>query len=385
MQRSDVRRSGTTPELLPQGTLRLAWRTATSTRIDHPALASAGGVVSVLSTQGDVTFLDAEGQVVGSAHAPAPLVGPATLTSSGALLFMTSNEDVVIVPRGREPSVIQRRLGGELNVRAAPLGMEDGGAALVTSSELVLVDSEGRVRGRTALNEPIAAPLVAWKGGVLAVSDRGSVFSWNFREEPRRLGSFGGSIDAAATLTSESTLSAVVDHGQIVELDLRTGLRAVRSSARAGERYLGPLSAFQGRGAASMLVWRALSQGRGFALRLAAADSEPSAVSIEVLDPAMSPSLPDAGAGRLSMLASVGPLLDAQGSMAFVTTGGRVGVLSPDGTVETLGEPTCPSASRGVPTVAGLTPLGQGRFAVTCTNGEIVCVEEARPIDRTHP
>jgi hypothetical protein len=375
MQRTDARRSGMAPETLPQGTLRIAWRTATSTRVEHPALAHPDGVLSVLSMHGDVTFLDAEGQVLGSAHANAPLVGPATLTSNGALLFMTSNGDVVLVRRAREPKVAKRRLGGELNVRTAPLGLEDGGAVLATSTELVLVDSEGGARARAAINEPIAAPLLAWKERVLAVTERGNVFSWRPREEPHRLGSFGGPIDTAATLTSEWTLSAIVDEAQLVELDLRTGLHAVRSSARMGERYLGPLSASWPE---STLAWRGLWQGRGFALRLGVPDAEHLSVPIEVLDAAMASSLADAGAGRSTPLASVGPLVDERGSIAFVTTGGRVGVVRADGTVETLGERVCPTASRGAPTVAGLTPLGESRLAVTCTNGEIICVEQAR-------
>ena len=50
------------------------------------------------------------------------------------------------------------------------------------------------------------------------------------------------------------------------------------------------------------------------------------------------PTLPDGGAAVLTMPHHTGPLVDAEGTMAFTTPEGRVGVLSKDGALDVLGD-----------------------------------------------
>ena len=89
--------------------------------------------------------------------------------------------------------------------------------------------------------------------------------------------------------------------------------------------------------------------------------------------------------------ASIARLLGAHqalavtGLLAFGTPDGGVGVVAPDGAVETLGEPVCQgggssrprrptAAPRSGPAFAGFAPAGPGGFVVACANGTIAKV-----------
>src|SRR5690606_8436389 len=233
------------------------------------------------------------------------------------------------------PSFVTR-LGGERNLRAAPIATDDGGVVLATISELVVLDSEGNVRSRAALPEAPGAPLVAQGERVLATSVLGTVFAWSPGREVVRVGSFGAPIDGGAALASPTTLVGVIEGNHLVALDLARGVRQTRAIAPQG-LYLGP---------------PALRSGGALALLGLA----PTRASVTVLDPsggetlrapistfATTP-LPDGGAAPLVAPPHVGPVVDARGAIAFAAPSGQVGVVSPDGAVDTLGELICTAA-----------------------------------------
>src|SRR5690606_14473762 len=113
---------------------------------------------------------------------------------------------------------------------------------------------------RTRLPEPPAAPLVAWRDQIVAVTTSGAVFGWKPGREPARLGSFGASVDGAAALEGDSLL-AVVDDRQLAELDLVRGERRTRSVSPG--LYLGPPSVRTADGS-SIATVMALTHTRGF-------------------------------------------------------------------------------------------------------------------------
>ena len=381
MQRVDARRSGVSKTALPSGTLRIAWKKTTGLTLDQPALSGADGTLAVVSVRGDVSFLDTDGEERATVKVGAAQVGPATMTSDGTVVYMTNAGDAVGVRRTSTQPRFTTRIGGERNVRAAPLALDDGGVVLATMTDLVVLDSEGNVRSRVALPETPAAPLVAAGDRVLAVTSSGAVFGWAPGREPVRVGSFGAPIDGGAVLADGGRLLADIEGNHLAEVDLVHGGRSTRSIAAQG-LYLGPPSVRTAPGGRSLATLLALTQSRGFVVTLDPGGQELLRAPIASFTP---PVLPDGGAPPLVAPPHAGPLVDARGGVAFAATDGHIGVVGPEGAVDTIGEILCAKGVRSG--VVGLTPFGSGAFAVTCDGGTVARITgaNAEPLRRPAP
>ena len=386
MFRVDGRRSGLTKALLPSGTLRIPWRKATSLTVDQPALAGPDGLLAVVSTRGDVVFLDEGGEERAMVRVGASQIGPAAITSDGTVVYTTSNGEAVGVRRTSTSPRFTTRIGGERNTRgAAPLSLDDGGIVVATMSDLIVLDAEGNVRARAVLPEPAAAPLVAAGDRIIAVTTTGTVFGWSPGREPMRLGSFGAPIDGGAALADATKLVAVIEGNQLAEVDLARGGRATRALASPNTPvlWLGPVALRKGRtdagtslvtnGDRTLATILALTTTRGFVLTFDATGQELLRAPIASFTPTV---LADGGAAPLVAPSHVPPLVDVRGAVAYAATDGHVGVVSPDGAVDEIGEILCPRGLRSG--VVGLTPFAAGSFAVTCDGGTIVRVTGSR-------
>lgn len=384
--RGDAHRTGTTKEVLPTGLLRIAWKKTLGLAIDQPALVGPDGMLAVVTVaRGEVIFLDADGEEKGRVSTGSASAGPATMTSDGTVVFTTSVGDAVGVRRASARPRFVTRIGGERNVRAAPLSLDDGGVVVATATDLVVLDAEGNVRARVSLPETPAAPLLASGDKVISVTSTGAVYGWTPGREPVRLGSFGAPVDGGAALADPSTLVAVIEGNHLVELDLARGARTSRSVSAQG-LYLGPASVRPGTGGSALATLLALTPNRGFVVTIDPGGQETARAPIASLTPA---TLADGGAAPLTAQnapAHTGPLVDARGAIAFAATDGHVGVVGPDGAVDTLAELIC-SRSVKSPGVAGLTPFGRGAFAVTCESGAIAKISgpEADSLRRPVP
>ena len=198
--RGDGHRTGASKELLPSGVLHIAWRKTIGLSIDQPALAGPDGTLAVVTARGDVVFIDSSGEEKGRATSGTTSIGPATMTSDGTVVFLSSAGDAIGLRRTSPRPRFVTRIGGDRNVRSAPLSLEDGGVVVATTSDLVVLDSEGNVRSRVTLPESPAAALLASGDKVLAVTSTGAVYGWTPGREPVRLGSFGAPIDGGAAL-----------------------------------------------------------------------------------------------------------------------------------------------------------------------------------------
>jgi hypothetical protein len=365
MHRVDARRSGAAREALPGGPLSLAWRKSVGTSTDSPALALTGGTLAVVTTRGDVVFIDEDGQEQSRVTVGAGSVGPAAVTSNGTVVFATSTGDAIGVTQASPRPRFVTRIGGERNLRAAPIATDDGGVVLATATDLVVLDSEGNVRSRVTLPEAPGAPLVASGARVLSISVLGTVYAWTPGREVHRVGSFGAPVDGGAALAAPSTLVGVIEGNHVVALDLARGDRQTRAVAPQG-LYLGPPALRPG-GSIALL---GLVPTRGFLAVLDASGKETFRAPISTFT---SPPLPDGGPPPLVAPPHVGPLVDARGAIAFAAPGGQVGVVAPDGAVDTLGELVCSKSGRSAG-IAGLTPAGPGAFVVTCEGGAVAKV-----------
>ena len=312
-----------------------------------------------------------------AASAPAqPSVGPATMTSDGTVVFTTSAGDAVGIRRTSPRPRFVTRIGGERNVARR--------SALARRRRRRRRDGDGPRRARLPRatcarasrcpRRPSAA-LLASGDKVIAVTATGAVYGWTPGREPVRLGSFGAPIDGGAALADASTLVAVIEGNHLVELDLARGART--------------LAFDRGARALSRAAQRAAAGRRRDARDAPRADGEPRvrrhhrsrAVRRRRARPSRPSTprrFPTAGPRRSSRRAHTGPLVDARGAVAFAAPeDGHVGVVGPEGAVDTIGELICTRTSRSAG-IAGLTPLGRGAFAVTCESGAVAKITGAR-------
>lgn len=379
MQRVDAHRSGLAKTPLPAGPLRIVWRKSTGLSLDQPALAAADGTLAVISGRGDVTYLDENGDEKATIRVGASQIGPAAMTSDGTIVFLTSSGDAMGVRRGAagQQTRFTTRIGGERNPRAAPLSLDDGGVALATLTDLIVLDSEGNVRARATLPpdprlplpEHVAAPLLASGDKILAITANGTVYGWTPGREPLRVGSFGAPVDNGAALTTSGSLVGIIETNHLAEVDIAHGTRSTWSIAPQG-LYLGPPAVRDLPGGASLATIGALTHTRGFVLAIDASGQELLRAPVAAFVPTP---LPDGGMPPLQAPPHVGAIVDSRGGIAFATTDGRIGTIAPDGALDTLSETFCTKTTvrSGV---VGLTPFGPNAFAVTCDGGLVVRV-----------
>lgn len=364
--RGDSRRSGVAKDLLPSGVLHIAWRKTIGLSIDQPALAGPDGTLAVVTARGDVVFIDSSGEERGRASSGTTSIGPATMTSDGTVVFLSSAGDAVGIRRSSPRPRFVTRVGGDRNVRAAPLSLDDGGVVVSTAWDLVVLDSEGNVRSRATLPEPLSAALLASADKVIAVTTSGAVYGWPPGREPVRLGSFGAPIDGGAALGDANTLLAIIEGNHLVELDLARGARSTRSIAAQG-LYLGPPSVRTAAGGGALATFLAQTPSRAFVVTVDPGGQETSRALIATLTPA---TMPDGGPMPLVARPHTGPIVDARGAVAFAAPDGRIGMVGPEGSVDFLGELICSQTPRSAG-IAGLTAFGRGAFVVTCEGGVV--------------
>lgn len=370
--RVDALRTGFVRGALPEGPLRSAWQTKTVAPLEQPVLAGADDELTAVASTGDVAFVDPHGrEVFRGGPRGIRTDGAATRTSDGTVVFVTSRGEVVGVRRGHAEPAFLTALGAGQAPRSAPVPLPDGGVVVALDHALVALDASGLVRARTWLEETPIVPLVARDGTLFVAGPSGVVRAWTPGSDARRIGSLGG-IPDGLVLAPSGRLVAIVDERRFVDLDPTTGAHAPRSSFASG-LYLGPPAVRAAQGSPPTFTTLAMTATQTFVVTLDASGAERARVLVETTSP---PSLPDGGAAPLLAPPHVAPLVDARGTVAFATPSGRVGVARPDGAIAWLGE-TKPCGTAAHPSaVAGLTPLSNRAFVVTCRNGTLVRIDD---------
>ncbi len=377
-ERVDPGRTGFSRTALPAGPVRVEWRRALGSAVEHAPLVDDAGNIHVVVGRGDVVLLASDGTEKARVVTGALQVGPAALTADGTVVFVSASGEAIGVRAGALR--YRTRIGRNENAApaASPLALDDGGVALATPYDLALLDAEGNVRARATAPEPLAAPLVSALGKIICVGASGAVYSWQPGREPSRVGTFGAPIDGAAALVDDHTLVAVTSaHLDLVALDLARGTNLTRSTAAVGA-YLGPPATRGG----AVLLFGLTPSGSS----LVAIDATGQIVGEVALTSSTPPVTPDGGPPPLVIPPHGGVLVDAAGTVAFVAPDGQTGVVhGAAGTVETVTEVVCsriapsPSMRPGMVLPAGpsLAPAGAGAFVVACANGALARISRA--------
>jgi hypothetical protein len=396
-ERVDGARTGFARTRLPVSALRVEWRTSAGTAIEQAPVVDARETAYVVGARGDVVAFAQGGAELWRVPTGGIDPGPLALLSDDTLVFVDAAGEAIGV---RDGTLLWRsrfaRPASDASAFPSPIPLEDGGAIVATSRELAVIDADGRERSRTTLRDP-ATSLVAVPGAVIAVDRTGGVFSWALgAADPVRVGAFGSPIVGGAALADEHTLVAVAAGGAtLASVDLVHGTlgNVVTRSLATGGTWLGP-PAMRGENATLLLV----GGGGGSASFTGSTPGAPSgnelAVTVDaagrevaraLLASHPAPARADGGAPLPE-----GPhpraalLVDAAGTVAFVTLGGDAGAASStgDGAVEILSD-VCPRsiASTGEPAAAGVAPLGPGTFLVACRGGSVVAIGSASGAD----
>lgn len=363
MSRIDGARTGRTVDRLPEKP-RVLWRSTMRSGIAFGSVAvdRRGATIVVGAATPEIAQFAADGREQWRAKTgnQSPLVGPVILSDETRVVVTGAGEAVGFDPNGGRRFTTDLGSPGK-NARAAPLPLDDGGAAVAAGTEIVFLSADGQVQGRSQIGESAAGALVQTGNGVAVTTEKGNVYLASPAASARRVGTLGGSPGPGAAATDERTLLAVVDHTRIVAFDVRTGavqtLRAAPNPQLDGPAALGSgktvlLTTFSG-------VMVGVSPD-GTEVRRAALDAG-----------AISP-ITDAGTINLAAMSESPPLLvDASGRVGFARVGGRIGVVAPDGSVSTVEQSGC-----ALP--VALAPAGAARMVAACRDGSILMVGEAK-------
>ncbi len=359
-ERLDGARTGRARTRLPGSPVEL-WRRHVSGNIDvSPVVDAADGVIVALTIP-EIVKLGPDARELwrarlgnASALAPPILLSDGTVavvngagvawgfTPGGALRFST-------------PLGVPRR-----DADTAPLALPDGGFLVAAGNAIVQLDADGVIRARAVLDERNTAgeravgAVVEGPDGALVTTASGSVYRFRPPAQPRKIGSFGGTVPRGAVLADDRTLLAVVDGRRLVALDLPTGTAHVRTGGLALD---GPPTAGGG------LVF--VGSQIGMLLGVDASGNERAHVLLDKTSP-----LPVAGGvavlGGNFLPADVKPsppvVVDVSGRIGFVRGNGRAGVVSPSGRVEIASEHLCAAP-------VAVLPAGDKRMLFACHDG----------------
>lgn len=358
-ERLDEQRTGRSKSRLPFPPVEI-WRRHISGGIEVAPLVDAGGNILIPLTVPEVMKLGPDGKEIWRARlGTAAALTPPVLTSDGTLTLVTSaGQAWGIAPSGAARYNVQLGIRGR-DADTTALALDDGGVVIAAGRALLEIGADGAVRARTQLEERATGALVAGPEGTLITADTGTVYTWRPPGAPRRVGSFGGAPRRGAALSDARTLVAVVDGRKLVALDLPTGTAHVLGSSGG---FLAALDAPVTIGPSKLAV---VTTQSGIVVGVDASGNEKFVFSLDRSSSAGA----DAGAatsffGSSSSSPSPPLIIDPEGRIGFARTGGRVGVVSPEGVVAVASERVC-----SVP--VAVAPAGERRMVVACRDGAV--------------
>jgi hypothetical protein len=273
------------------------------------------------------------------------------LTSDGRRATLTRSGELVMFERSGRATLRRSLALGDVRGAASLLPLDDGGLAVAAGDMLVRVDRDGETLARGRIEGAVSG-LLARGDEILAISERGLVFSFKAPRAPLRVGAFGGRVAESGTLDLPDRVLAVVDDRRLIELRLVSGVRRTLL-ADPVLRLVGPASLARDGGT------RVLTTD-GMLLAHDARGRELLRITLD----------PRAGTGESAGFAP--PVsIDEFGRIAFAPPGRDAGVVLTTGEVVTAAGAACPDP-------IALSPAGKDRFVVACRSGVLLMIGQAQ-------
>ena len=343
--------------------------------------------VIVVTSHGEVVWIPHDGRDGGAelrrqsiGIASASTTAP-TLLSSGTVVVVGGSGEATAVGVDKSGVRFRTQLGGagadmDGIDAVTPLALDDGGIAVATATEILLLDSSGNVRARASLPEPLSGPLLASGGAtpssrrILAISRSGVVYAWSpggtGGRDVTRVGSFQQKSDTrlqgGAVLATDDSLVAVVDDTRLMTLDLRQGL-SVPLATFANGAYLGPVAFRHG-----VAYAMAGTSGRTFVVGVDTSNGQ------EVLRTQVATqTVTSADGGPVFYVppSHVPVAVDDTGTIAFAAPEGAIGVVDAAGVASTLDGLCSMRSLHSSRNVTSISSGGPGAFLVVC-NGAVM-------------
>lgn len=356
--RGDYGRTGRSPVPLPH-VGKTAWSRGLSGRIEYPPLVDDAGTTVVVTAGGGV-----EGTLVQLAKADGkPLITKLDGAPIAAPALLGNGTRVVVTPQyalGYGKDGVQRfktllEGGGNAVVSMTPL--PTGGFALLRGDEVIELDGQGVVAGRTKL-AVLPRLLAARDGGeVVGVGGNGEVWSWRAGKLPRLLGKFPACTHGVAVVRDPSGKqeSVVCASDNLVDqLDVATGKR--KALLGKGLFPFRTAPALDGRSAVLATSAYGILVGTGVAGEAVGPYEVPGA---QLLLPGKEVSVA-LGGGEIA------PIVDEGGTWVW---GGSDGVAAGWPGAEPVRLAKCDGLD--LATLAGFAPAGPKALVVACRNGRI--------------
>jgi hypothetical protein len=378
VDRVDPQRTGCAPSPLPASHLRVVWRVAVKTALEHAPVVDARGGVYVVGARGEVEAVGDDGGERWRVATGASGAGPAALLSDDTVVFVDGAGEAVAVRDGKVRWKV--RIGSpDPSIASAPLPLDLGGVVVAAGPDLVALEAGGQEISRVRLPEAVDAPLLAAADRVVAVTSSGAVWSWAPGAlDASRVGTFESPVEGAVAMSGPDTLIAVTHAGaRLTEMHVRDGATWTRAFS-AGAAWPGsPAIA----GGVAYVVTRTASSDT-----VTAIDREGSAIGSAPLGSSPLAGAPDAGPQLLAPPPPTPILVDRASTVVFATHAGSVGAASrlgqADVSVELLAG-VCPALTTAAwQPIAGIAPLSASTVVVACYHGEIAAVSASEGVTR---
>lgn len=351
-------RTGRSPVALPRGG-KTVWSRGLSGRIEYPPLVDDVGTTVVVTagggTEGTLVQLSPkDGKPLVTKLDGAPITAPAIL-GNGTRVVITP-----LYALGYGKDGVQRwktllEGGGNAVVSMTPL--PTGGFALLRGDEVLELDGNGVVAGRTKL--AVQPRLLAARDGgeVVGVAATGEVWSWRAGKLPRLLGKFSACTHGVAVVRDASGKQESVvcaSDALIDQLDVATGKR--KALLGKGLFPFRTAPALDGRSTVVATSAYGILVGTGLAGEPVGPYEVPGA---QLLLPGKEVSVALGGG-------EVAPIVDDAGTAVW---GGSDGVAA----AWSGGAPVRLAKCDGLDltTLAGFAPVGPKALIVACRNGRI--------------
>ncbi len=358
MQRGDAARTGRTSVAFPTTPMVVK-------RIPLFADLATGPVVDdrehlvVATKDSKLVEIMPSGQVASTLTLDAPVVLGPVLESDGTR-FVVTREGVAVGVSADGAVAFTTPLGvSRGSVLAEPLATRDGAAVVALGSRLMKVGSDGDVRASAELDEAVVA-ITETSRALYVGTETGRIFEWVPPEVPRSLGSLGGKPTSELVVLDASRVVAAVRGTALVELVVRDGARATLVS-------LAPDLVIDTPAVTPAGELRLTTRG-GWLLGYAG--------SRETLRHATTP--PTTLPAFVHADATLPPLVDVTGAVAFVSPSAAFGIVLPSGETRTTIVSEC-----GPP--GAFVPAGRQRLAVFCRSGFIAVVGQAPSVPSASP
>ncbi|MEZ4228009.1 MAG: hypothetical protein R3B89_02520 [Polyangiaceae bacterium] len=348
MARSDVGRSGLTPDPLPRA-LAVRRELRVTGGITTGMLSDAEGRLVIATLDPELVQLARDGKQLWSASTgKSPAVVQPVLASDGTRVVLNAENQLFgFGSSGKRRFLLQLPAGYSPSADLLP--MPDGSVIVALSTRLLRVSADGRLLDTARTHSKVVA-LLGKDRDVLALTNAGDLLRWRSPHPPRRIAGLGG--PPTGGVVRGRHLLTIVGGSRLLDIDLPTLTQHVRWSLQASSALASPVALPDG----NTLTWTS----DGLLLRHDRAGAEAMRVSLEP------------GTTTPSPVSNSPVLADASGRFAFARAGLGLGIVDPDGSLHFVEGASCEAP-------VSLIAVGNGGYALGCRSGVLWLLEGKAP------